>query len=91
MRRVNKVPKCISKRCLCVSHKHHYDMSLSIPAEAVYLVCSLNNRANMEPVTEKICSSDGGHGAAALGAAQGINSSHKGITRGTHLHFTLTT
>lgn len=45
----------------------------------------------MEGVTERIWSSDGGHRVPVLRAALGINSSHKGITRGTHLHFTLTT
>lgn len=58
---------------------------------SIGLVCSLNNGANMKWVTEKIWSSDGGHRVPALGAAEGINSSHKGITRGSHLHFTLTT
>lgn len=43
----------------------------------------------MERVTEKIWSSDGGHEVSAPGAARGINSSHKGTTRESHLHFTL--
>lgn len=45
----------------------------------------------MKQVTEMIWLSDGGHGVPALKAVQGINSSHKGITRQSHLHFTLTT
>lgn len=45
----------------------------------------------MKQVTEKIWLYDGGHGVPALRAVQGINSSHKGITRLSHLHFTLTT
>lgn len=44
----------------------------------------------MKRVTEKIWSSDGGHRVPVLRATQGINSSHKGITGGRYLHFTLT-
>lgn len=52
---------------------------------------SLNNGANVRPVNEKIWRSDGGHRAPVQGAAQGISNSRTGITRGPHLHFTLTT
>lgn len=99
--RGSKTTRNICECCLgvCVSHKHKHTHSFnifpSITSKAIYLsiwlVCSLNNGANMKRVTEKIRSSDGGHRVSALRAAQGINSGHKGITRGSHLHFTLTT
>lgn len=90
--------ECISKCCrsVCVSkHKRtqlrHHPLNHNWGHLSIWLVCSLNNGANMKRVTEKIWSSDGGHGVPALRAEQGINSSHEGITRGSHLHLTLTT